>query len=495
MPTRSFATISMSPKLELGSLGVFRTLHVPRRLQRRQDQITRLMLAALIVLVGGMAIDESAFGQYSITGVGTLGVDNNGRGYSYLNSINEQGVAVGYSDKYDDNGVHKGYRGIVWDGSQLIDIGTLGVDSNDRGYSYLNSINEQGIAVGNSTKYVNGVDKGSRGIIWDGSQLIEIGTLGVDSNDRGYSYLNSINEQGIAVGSSAKYVNGVYKGYRSVIWNGSQLIDFSLLGDNTGESGLISINEQGMALGYSDKYNDNGVYMGRRGIVWDGAQIIGIGTLGVDSNGRGYSYLNSINEQGMAVGYSDKYDDNGVHKGYRGIVWDGAQIIGIGTLGVDSNDRGYSYLSSINEQGMAVGYSDKYDDNGVHKGYRGIVWDGAQLIEMQRYNESSGYGDTYVGFSRDGTVVGYDSGGGEPLFGGRISDKFIFETCSTLRNGGVDQVNCGGGAHQLRTYKDRFSAQQRGSTGGERELFFLRFRTPFLSLRHSCCGERGALSL
>lgn len=87
-------------------------------------------------------------------------------------------------------------------------------------------VNNYGMAVGVTEKYVNGMDKGTRAARWDafGTAGIELGSLGIPNNGSTWVYPYAINDAGTAVGWSEKFVNGSFLGERAVRWDASVLL-------------------------------------------------------------------------------------------------------------------------------------------------------------------------------------------------------------------------------------------------------------------------------
>lgn len=311
--------------------------------------------------------------------LGTLGTDNNGIGESYAEDINNGGIAVGGSILFVNN-KFQGFRAVRWAAGATMpaSLGTLGTDNDGIGSSYAMAINDKGVAVGQSTLYANGNSQGPRAVRWAAGATTpaNLGTLGTDNNDQGWSSAEAINDNGVAVGGSEFYLNGNYQGFRAVRWAAGATTPTNLGTLNAeSNSSAQAINKNGVAVGHSTLYV-NGNYQGFRAVRWAAGSTTpaNLGTLGTDSFGYGYSYAQTINDNNIAVGGSELYINGNFH-GSRAVRWaSGANTpTNLGTLGEDSNGTGYSHAYDINNGDTAVGHSELYI-NGISQGYHAVLW-------------------------------------------------------------------------------------------------------------------------
>jgi hypothetical protein len=121
--------------------------------------------------------------------------------------------------------------------AQLILTGSPGYDSTTATGFYEEQgswVNNNGTAVGAARKKISGSDKGTRALRWDhaGTEAVELGTLGTDPSGYVHSVARAVNDAGIAVGYSQKYISGSDKGVRAVRWNpsGSEATELGNLG-------------------------------------------------------------------------------------------------------------------------------------------------------------------------------------------------------------------------------------------------------------------------
>jgi hypothetical protein len=267
-------------------------------------------------------------------------------------------------------GSQLGYRAVRWlaSGTEATELGGLGTDPS--GYSEearAYAVNDAGVAVGFSRKYVSGSDKGDRAVRWDasGTEATELGNLG-DIGGYTQCYAYAVNAVGTAVGVADKFGSGVGLGPRAVRWDASGTVATELgnLGTNTfGQTEAIAraVNAAGTAVGNAEKYV-SGSGKGTRAVRWDasGTEATELGTLGTDPNGQTYSVALAVNNAGTAFGYSEKYV-SGSYNGIRALVWlpNSTNAIDLNELGVAHPSDGSWLLQviyTINADGWASGY-------------------------------------------------------------------------------------------------------------------------------------------
>jgi hypothetical protein len=163
--------------------------------------------------------------------------------------------------------------------------------------------------------------------------VTELGTLGTDVDGNTNNYGEVVNSSGIAIGEGYKYVNGENKGYRGIRWDASgAATELGNLG--TDDDGLVSfvlalyLDDSGTAAGVSDKYV-GGQNKGERAVRWDPAgNVTELGGLGTDISGYTNSAILTMNNNGIAAGFCDKYDGSGNFLNARAVMWgsDGVAI-------------------------------------------------------------------------------------------------------------------------------------------------------------------------
>lgn len=334
-------------------------------------------------------------------------------------AIDDIGTAVGNTTKYVTGGISRGARAVRWDttGAAAVELGNLGTDVNGNTATYAYAANSLGLAVGYGTKYDLGVNKGSRAIRWDptGTAATELGNLGLDSTNKTTSVAYAVNDSGTAVGYAIRYLNGSGKGQRAVRWDAgtTAAVELENLGTDTsgyGESYAYAINNDGIAVGYAGKYVGSSS-KGYRAVRWDALGLAAeLGNLGTDSGGSTDARAYAVNSSGTAVGYAAKYVSN-LAKGNRAARWDssGTTISELGTLGTDASGVSNAYAYAVNDLGIAVGYATKYVSN-ASKGNRAVRWDASglatELENLGTNTTGSASGQAYA-INNDGIAVGY----------------------------------------------------------------------------------------
>ncbi len=283
----------------------------------------------------GLATSQPAGAiTFSLTDLGTLGGNS-----SYAADINELGQVVGSSTIA--NGQN---RAFLWDNtSGMIRVGELG---GNYGYCYYNycslsakAINDLGQVVG--SRYANG----EHPFFWDKNS----GTIYLypPSASYGFAFPTAINNLGQMLGNTYTYF-GPYGQNRAFVWeNGSDMINLGTLGTGSyGNSYTFgkAINNLGQVVGYSSTTD------GDRAFLWEKSSgMSNLGTLGGN-----YSSATDINDLGQVIGTSSTADGQN-----RAFFWDNnSGMINLGTLGgnnssaTDINDLGQAIGTSTTADGQ-----------------------------------------------------------------------------------------------------------------------------------------------
>jgi PEP-CTERM motif/Protein of unknown function (DUF3466) len=394
----------------------------------RSNRTTRIVCAVATALAAIMLTAPSAPAAY-ITVYGgptyTPGVGGFKSGGSM--QVNDAGTAVGIAFKYDSSGTQRGERAFRWDdsGAAATELGNLGVSAGDRTESATFAINNAGTAVGYAEKYDgSGGSRGSSAVRWDasGTAATELGNLGTHIIGITDSYAFAINDSGTAIGRAHKYdASGIVDlGYRAVRWDASGTTATELGNLGTDASGYAfieasAINDAGTAVGEARKYDSSGVDMGFQAVRWDasGTAATELGNLGTDASGYASGVALAINDAGTAVGHASTV------QGYRAVRWDASGTAATELASLGTNNRGLSSAVAINNAGVVVGDSAKYDGSGVSLGFRAVRWDasGTSATELGNLGtDASGYTRTFVNaVNNSGTAIGtadkYDGAG------------------------------------------------------------------------------------
>jgi hypothetical protein len=210
---------------------------------------------------------------------------------------------------------------------------------------------------------------------------------------------NDVNDSGVSVGWSGKTHSLLLAdlGDRAVRWdaagNPTELGNISSYTAGSGgetytvaTSEAYSINNVGTAVGYGTIYEASGASKGNRAVRWNAAGVATeLGHLGTSVSAVTNSAAWAINEAGAAVGFATKFDAGGLNDGQRAVRWNAGSTaaIELQVLGAGANGSTFSKAYTLNENGTAVGWLDKYDGQGIGQGTRAVVWNPAgQVTEL-----------------------------------------------------------------------------------------------------------------
>jgi probable HAF family extracellular repeat protein len=205
-----------------------------------------------------------------MTNLGTLG-GNKSEGYG----INASGEVVGIA--WVASGA---YHGFVSTNGAMTDMGGFGADSH-RG----RAINDLGQATGTAALPEAGA--GARAFLWP--SMIQLGTFG------------GLHSEGLAIDQSGHIAGRAMNAaneYRAFLWQGGSLINLGTLGT---ESQAYGINESGQVVGWSRLTTG-----GQRAFIWESGVMTDLNTLLPANSGWTLFLANDINDQGAIVGQGYK---------------------------------------------------------------------------------------------------------------------------------------------------------------------------------------------
>ena len=312
--------------------------------------------------------------------LGNLGT-NGGVTYAGASAINNAGIAVGISNKYDEGGVSKGSRAVRWDPSGTIatELASLSLRGDNFSTADVWAVNSGGTAGGGAIMYVSNQPKGIRPVRWNAAGAVtELGNLGL-SNNITNGRVMAMNDANTAVGWVEKAGPMYALGNRAVRWNAlgavTELDNLGVDGQSRTSSQALAVNAGGTAVGWVSKFN-SGTYVGDRAVRWaaSGKAVTELGTLGLSSSNSASGNAFAINDANMAVGWAEKYVSGNL-VGKRAVRWSAlGDVTELANLGLDTNNSTTSYAYALNSAGTAVGYSQKYDDSGSYVGDRAVIW-------------------------------------------------------------------------------------------------------------------------
>jgi len=205
----------------------------------------------------------------------------------YAHDINNHGVVIG-------GAVGVNASGQLWNGRDVIDLGTLGGD-----YSVPYAINDANQVVGRSR---TGIGNEARPFLWDNGTMTDLGTLGGT-----FGEALAVNRHGVVVG----YSRNTAGQNRAFVWRpGMGMVDLGTLGGTA--SMAFAINDANDIVGFAEI--DNGY---QHACIWQDGQIHDLGTLGGSQ-----SQAFAINNAGQIIGWAE------TATGYRPlVVWVGGRIV------------------------------------------------------------------------------------------------------------------------------------------------------------------------
>lgn len=267
-----------------------------------------------------------------IRDLGTLGGKR-----STASALNASGSVIGWSRLSDE----MTFRGFIWEGQGLVDLGTL--PGHHHSFPYV--INDNGVVIGTSF-----AEDFSQGIPfrWQNGVMSPMESLGgVESS------ASAINFIGTAVGYSLDQ-NGDTK---AVMWQGTVLTELEPAGSMF--SNAVGINDAGQVIGWFFPPGEDA-----HGFLWEKGVLTDLGSLGA----WGVAPM-KINARGDIVGSASAPDGQSV----RAFLWRDGTMLDLGTLPGYQN----SSASSINDEGQIAGYAWN------HPGpTRALLWENGVMIDL-----------------------------------------------------------------------------------------------------------------
>jgi hypothetical protein len=382
--------------------------------------------------LGDRAFRWDASGNPAVE-LGNLGTDAGGYTSTIAYAVNPTGTAAGYAQKIIAN-QDFGFRAVRWDANTTVatELDNLGTTVTGNTTTNAFAINSAGTIAGLAEKYTGGVYQGTLAVRWaaGGTAVTELGNLGLSNAGDTVTQAYALNSAGTTVGFANKWVAGNYVGDRAVRWDstGTAAIDLGTLGVDVNGHGFSiahDVNDAGVTVGYSDKYVVN-TNVGTRAVRWDAGSSTPteLDALGDSPTGENNAGANAINAAGTAVGSSNKWDA-GVDVGARAVRWDAGSTTAteLGTLGTDPAGYTYAQALDVNASGIAVGEMYEYDDAHNFIDIRAVAWlpDGSPLVLNNLLAPDSGWRTLFTAhsISDTGWITGigiYDPDGGDPAF-------------------------------------------------------------------------------
>lgn len=329
--------------------------------------------------------------KYNVTLLGDIGKNLSGYSTGSGLSINSTAAVAGHSEKYSQN-TDLGIRATRWNANSTtaVELGNLGLSSQSFTQTEAIAINDSGVAVGDAYKWVSGVSMGPRAVRWNAGSTtpVELGTFGARTNGFSENYASGIDNAGNIVGVAHRYSGSTDLGGRPVKWNNgsSTPVELNTLGPkSTGEvrGAANTLNNNGMIVGYSELFSGNSDF-GSRAVRWNAGSLdpVQLGNLGTDSTGYASNSAFGLNEAGDVVGFAYKYV-GGVNLGERAVRWAAGQTTPteLGYFGTTSGGHTDSSAGDINNHGDIVGSVSIYNA-GKYVEAHAVIWPAGSTVPI-----------------------------------------------------------------------------------------------------------------
>lgn len=322
---------------------------------------------------------------------------------------------------------------VRWDSSgQFGTLDTLGISSTGSYSGVPYDVNQGGVVVGESTRYDGGVDRGVRAVTWSPalSQPVELPAFSVNASGDSSSSARAISDSGYIAGQAVKYENDISKGSRVVRWDSAGNVTEMQMpwADSSGAaSGYpVGICEDGTMWGYCTEYNGN-VALGQRAVRWDAngqaARLFGLN----DGSLRIYG----IGGDGVVVGeqLGGQY--------LRAIKWNAQSNTAIELLDFGDGPNGIvnSGATDINNSGFIVGYCLRYSAASQKSKRVPVLWTPAGIpIDLNAFLTEPDTGDVLSGtlkISDGGWISGLRSSDPEEPPGAYTTRPFLLNAAFT----------------------------------------------------------------
>jgi probable extracellular repeat, HAF family len=333
------------------------------------------------------SLPHSAPRRYRLIDLGTFGGPNVYFNFSgYANSLlDNQGIAIGGADTLIDDPLCTNTpdcfvsHASEWRHGTLIDLGTLPGGNFSQGFSR----NAHGVIAGTSTNGtidpLTGVFQEFNAVVWQDSQIINLGTLGGN-----HSVAQSINNRGWVVGMAQNAIpdpvpifpDFLFGGLqnRAFLWQNGVMQDLGTLGGP--DSFAIFVNDRGLIAGLSYTNSTPNPVTGlptTNPFLWSRGRMQDLGTLGGN-----YGEPRGLNEQGQVAGFSDLAGDLTNHA----FLWERGVMHDLGTLGGDNSDA-----LGINNGGEVIGAADL--PSGDPDDHHAFLWRNGAMIDLGTLGSTS----------------------------------------------------------------------------------------------------------
>lgn len=311
--------------------------------------------------------------------LGSLGTNSNGITQGGIYSVNRHGVVVGNRQKFDQAHNEKGNVPIRYSAVSITatELGTLGTNASGEASGSALDVNDEGLAVGSSIKYnAAHASLGYRAVRWSANSTspTEMQVLGTSAGGGTFASAYAVNNAGQSTGRVTKYVNNVAMGDRAVRWSPSGIVnELGVISSYNGKADHEGhdINDAGAVIGEGMRYSANGTELGVRAVLWQANSNVAIelGLLGTTPGGATESRAIHINSMGTIVGYAYRYNAQGVGQGVSAVKWSTSNTAAVELPALGTGDFASAHARDVNDLNYVVGGS--YTNDGH---YHAVYW-------------------------------------------------------------------------------------------------------------------------
>lgn len=309
-----------------------------------------------------------------LTELGALNAQTDGAIEAKVLAVNAGGLAVGYSQVFDETNNPLGTRALRWAAGTTEPLQLPLASSNgDFAAAQARVVSDSGLIAGMGDVFAEGIPVGQRGIRWsaDYAAATILETISLDAGGTGFAEVTAINDAGVAAGNARKYSGATNLGLRAVRWeaDSSAPVELGHLGTTPAGANVdttaIAIDGAGNIAGLSQKYVD-GVAKGTRPVVWKAGTTtpVELGIFGTDVNGAARGNMSAMNKYGFIAGTMGTFSETGATIGRRAIVW-GVHGEAYNLNDLLPPDSGWilTVATDISDTGWVTGYG-TYDPDG-----------------------------------------------------------------------------------------------------------------------------------
>ncbi len=316
--------------------------------------------------------------------------------------INDWGTIIGVSENgsYDPTTGYPIYRGVIWSGGRITDIGTLGGNNAEP-----NGINDWGQVVGGAQNnipdaYASGLGPCFNVDCWPSATQIhafrwqygsmrDLGTLG--GNDSAATLVNDLGEiAGVSYTNNTPNATTGLPTQDPFFWSGGRMVDIGTLGGTFGNPWWM--NQVGQVVGQSNLAGDQLFH----GFLWDRGRLNDLPPVG----GGSISTALWVNDEGDAVGGSSIAGDQLFHAP----LWTRGRAVDLGTVGQDACSQAYA----INSSQQIVGVSGGMGQCSSFQTGRAFLWEnGGPMVDLNALVDNPSDLHVYLGINitNDGNIA------------------------------------------------------------------------------------------